>query len=107
MQPHRSNALRYASAARDAHSRVYGGCAAEAAVSEASGPRVSGCIRAPRHFNPNPVDRGAARRSHSQQELPIPHAGRSWTVVCGYQILAPTPERLHEVCRSDLLHRLN
>jgi len=46
MQPHRSNALRYASAARDAHSRVYGGCAAEAAVSEASGPRVSGCIYA-------------------------------------------------------------
>ena len=33
-----------------AHSRVCGGCAAEAAVSEASGPRVSGCIRAPRYF---------------------------------------------------------
>ena len=43
MHPHRSNALRYASAASAAHSRVYGGCAAEAAVSEASGPRVSGC----------------------------------------------------------------
>ena len=55
MQPHRSNALRYASAARDAHSRVYGGCAAEAAVSEASGPRVSGCPRAPRYFSPHPV----------------------------------------------------
>ena len=55
MQPHRSNALRYASAARDAHSRVYGGCAAEAAVSESSGPRVSGCPRAPRYFHPNPV----------------------------------------------------
>jgi len=45
MQPHRSNALRYASAASVAHSRAYGGCAAETAVSEASGPRVSGCIR--------------------------------------------------------------
>ena len=55
MQPHRSNALRYASAASAAHSRVYGGCAAEAAVSEASGPRVSGCIRAPRYFNPYPL----------------------------------------------------
>ena len=55
MQPHRSNALRYASAARDAHSRVYGGCAAEAAMSEASGPRVSGCIRAPLYFHPHPV----------------------------------------------------
>ena len=54
MQPHRSNALRYASAARDAHSRVYGGCAAEAAVSEASGPRVSGCIRAPRRLSTVP-----------------------------------------------------
>ena len=55
MHPHRSNALRYASAARDAHSRVYGGCAAEAAVSESSGPRVSSCIRAPRYFSPYPV----------------------------------------------------
>ena len=55
MQPHRSNALHYAFAASAAHSRAYGGCAAEAAVSEASGPRVSGCIRAPRYFNPNPV----------------------------------------------------
>ena len=55
MHPHRSNAQRYAFAARDAHNRVYGGCAAEAAVSEASGPRVSGCIRAPRYFHPNPV----------------------------------------------------
>ena len=53
MQPHRSNALRYASAASAAHSRVYGGCAAEAGVSEASqGVRVlSGCPRAPRYFN--------------------------------------------------------
>ena len=55
MHLHRSNAQRYASAARDAHSRVYGGCAAEAAVSEASGPRVSGCIRAPLYFRPSPV----------------------------------------------------
>jgi len=29
---------------------VCGVCAAETAVSEASGPRVSGCIRAPRYF---------------------------------------------------------
>jgi hypothetical protein len=28
MQPHRSNALRYASAASAAHNRVYAGCAA-------------------------------------------------------------------------------
>ena len=53
MQPHRSNALRYASAASAAHSRVCGVCAAEAAASEASGLRVSGCIRAPRYFNPH------------------------------------------------------
>ena len=58
MHPHRSSALRYASAARDAHSRVYGGCAAEAAVSESSGPRVSGCTRAPRYFGPYPVVTG-------------------------------------------------
>ena len=38
-------------------SQVYGGCTAEAAVSEASGPRVSGCIRAPLYFHPHPVDR--------------------------------------------------
>ena len=52
MQPHRSNALHYASApASAAHSRVCGVCAAEAAASEAStGLRVSGCIRAPRYF---------------------------------------------------------
>ena len=60
MQPHRSNALRYASAASAAHRWVYSGYAAEAAVSEASGPRVSGCIRAPRYFNPYPVPRGTA-----------------------------------------------
>ena len=36
-----------------AHSRVCGVCAAEAAASEASGLRVSGCIRAPRYFNPH------------------------------------------------------
>ena len=52
MHQHRSNALRYASAASAAHSRVYSGCAAETAVSEASGPRVSECIRAPRSFRP-------------------------------------------------------
>ena len=45
---HRWNALRYASAASAAHPQpgVYGGCAAEAGVSEASGSRVSGCPRA-------------------------------------------------------------
>jgi len=48
-------ALTYASAASAAHSRVYGGCAAEAGVSEVSGSRVSGCPRAPRYFNPYPV----------------------------------------------------
>jgi hypothetical protein len=57
MQPHRSNALRYASAASAAHSRVYSGYAAEAAVSEASNPRVSRCIRDPRYFRPYPVAR--------------------------------------------------
>ena len=59
MQPHSSSALRYASAAQAVHSRVYGGCTAEAmaeaAASEASGPRVSGCIRDPRNFRANPV----------------------------------------------------
>ena len=51
---HRWNALRYASAASAAQPQpgVYGGCAAEAGVSEASGSRVSGCPRAPRYFNP-------------------------------------------------------
>ena len=63
MQPHRSNALRYASAASAAHSRAYGGCAAEAAVSEASEPRVSGCIRAPRYFGPYPVGIALGRRA--------------------------------------------
>jgi hypothetical protein len=48
VQPNRSNALRYASAATllsCARPGVRnGGCTAEAGV---SGPRVSGCIRAP------------------------------------------------------------
>ena len=43
MQPHRSSALGYASAASAAHSRVYGACAAEAAASESSGLSVGGC----------------------------------------------------------------
>ena len=55
MHPHSSSALRYASAAQAVHSRVYGGCTAEAAASEASGPRVSGCIRVFGDFNPYPV----------------------------------------------------
>ena len=56
VQPRRSNALRCASAAQAVHSRVYGGCTAEAAASEASGPRVSGCTQACiKHFRPHPV----------------------------------------------------
>ena len=55
MQPHSSSALRYASAAQAVHSRVYGGCTAEAAASEASGPRVSGCIRESAKLRPSPV----------------------------------------------------
>ena len=55
MQPHRSSALGYASAASAAHSRVYGACAAEAAASESSGLSVGGCIRAWRYFGPHPV----------------------------------------------------
>ena len=61
MQPHRSSALGYASAASAAHSRVYGACAAEAAASETSGLSVGGCIRARGYFGPHPVrgSRGA------------------------------------------------
>ena len=54
MQPHRSSALGYASAASAAHSRVYGACAAEAAASETSGLSVGGCIRARGYFGPYP-----------------------------------------------------
>ena len=53
MQPHRSSALGYASAASAAHSRVYGACAAEAAASETSGLSVGGCIRARGYFGPH------------------------------------------------------
>ena len=56
MQPHRSSALGYASAASAAHSRVYGACAAEAAASETSGLSVGGCIRARGYFGPHPVE---------------------------------------------------
>ena len=55
MQPHRSSALGYASAASAAHSRVYGACAAEVAASESSGLSVGGCIRARGYFGPHPV----------------------------------------------------
>ena len=48
-------ALLYASAAQAVHSRVYGECTAEVAALEASGPRVSGCIRTWQNFRPNPV----------------------------------------------------
>ena len=62
MQPHRSNALRYASAASAAHSRC-AVCAplkrrpqkpqkSEKEQVEEEGLRVSGCIRAPRYFHP-------------------------------------------------------
>ena len=55
MQPHRSSALGYASAASAAHSRVYGACAAEAAASESSGLSVGGCPEHRRYFRPYPV----------------------------------------------------
>ena len=58
MQPHRSSALGYASAASAAHSRLYGACSAEAAASESSGLSVGGCIRAWRDFGPYPVRYG-------------------------------------------------
>ena len=55
MQPHRSSALGYASAASAVHSRVYGACTAEAAASESSRLSVGGCIRSRRYFGPHPV----------------------------------------------------
>ena len=55
MQPHRSSALGYASAASALHSRRYGACSAEAAASEAFGLSVGGCIRARGYFGPYPV----------------------------------------------------
>ena len=55
MQPHRSSALGYASAASAVHSRVYRACTAEAAASETSGLSVGGCIRARGYFGPYPV----------------------------------------------------
>ena len=57
MQPHRSSALGYASAASAVHSRVYGACTAEAAASESSRLSVGGCIRSRRYFGPHPVQR--------------------------------------------------
>ena len=56
MQPHRSSALGYASAASAVHSRVCGACTAEAAASETSGLSVGGCIRARGYFGPDPVE---------------------------------------------------
>jgi hypothetical protein len=48
VQPNRSNALRYASAAT-VHGRAYGtvGAQPKRGCQKRSGPRVSGCIRAP------------------------------------------------------------
>ena len=59
MQPHRSSALGYASAASAVHSRVYGACTAEAAASESSRLSVGGCIRSRRYFGPHPVHTNA------------------------------------------------
>ena len=70
---HRWNALRYASAASAAQPQpgVYGGCAAEAGVSEASGSRVSGCPRALRearfYFNPYHMVPRKKKREHTRQ----------------------------------------
>ena len=61
MQPHRSSALGYASAASAVHSRVYGACTAEAAASESSRLSVGGCIRSRRYFGPHPVYRDSDR----------------------------------------------
>ena len=63
MQPHRSSALGYASAASAVHSRVYGACTAEAAASESSRLSVGGCIRARRYFGPYPVRAKAVART--------------------------------------------
>ena len=69
MQPHRSSALGYASAASAAHSRVYGACAAEAAASETSGLSVGGCIRARGYFGPHPVYPAPAPRPRGPRVL--------------------------------------
>ena len=89
MQPHRSSALGYASAASAAHSRVYGACAAEAAASEAFGLSVVGCIRACRDFRPYPVgDETEAKEAGHRDRLlgffgnrsPLQQAGGNITV---------------------------
>ena len=54
MQPHRSSALGYASAASAEHSRVYGACTAEAAASESSGLSVGGCPERSTDFDRTP-----------------------------------------------------
>ena len=76
MQPHRSSALGYASAASAAHSRVYGACAAEAAASETSGLSVGGCPRAWRYFGPHPVRHPLLRKFNEPQS----HVARVGTV---------------------------
>ena len=63
MQPHRSSALGYASAASAVHSRVYGACTAEAAASESSRLSVGGCIRSRRYFGPHPVKLSVSQRA--------------------------------------------
>ena len=59
MQPHRSSALGYASAASAVHSRVYRACTAEAAASESLGLSVGGCPEHRRYFGPHPVPTSA------------------------------------------------
>ena len=81
MQPHRSSALGYASAASAAHSRVYGACAAEAAASETSGLSVGGCIRARGYFGPHPVYLRYAR-TYCDRDLPATWLFRGDVIVC-------------------------
>ena len=60
-------AMAYASTAQAVHSRVYGGCTAEVAASEAPGPRVSGCMRAFGYFGPYPGVQGIESLQTHQQ----------------------------------------
>ena len=66
MQPHRSSALGYASAASAVHSRVYRACTAEAAASESLGLSVGGCPRARRYFGPYPVPYTRSKRTRAR-----------------------------------------
>ena len=70
MHPHRSSALDGADS--DTQTRC-GSATVMVLVSEASGPRVRGCPRAPRYFHPNPV---RLRRIYPTQGCNIPHVGQ-------------------------------